>query len=306
VLDQNRAPIFVLGLTHRSGTLWLRNLLLLHSDCAGCPPGEDWLIGYAHLLARYVMLVSRHWKPRSEVKDEWLYEGLGRGLLGLWEGRTGEKRLVTRTPSVRNLRIFAKLLPQAFLLVIVRDGRAVVESSVKTFDRYHETYMRSWARAAREALDFQEGAKYANSRCLFIRYEDLFTNLETELHRIFNFIGLSAASYNFEAAKHLPVRGSSSTRTSRSERVHWQPVEKTGEFDPLSRWHHWSRGRHERFNWIAGLFLQRFGYEPVRFDGYQAFWALANRFLDFRWWIKSAPRTFFRSLIEQVVLSRGW
>jgi hypothetical protein len=38
------APIFISGVMPRSGTVWLRQLLLLHPRCAGTSPWEDWLV----------------------------------------------------------------------------------------------------------------------------------------------------------------------------------------------------------------------------------------------------------------------
>ncbi|MDR7468309.1 MAG: sulfotransferase [Armatimonadota bacterium] len=296
------APIFIMGIMPRSGTVWLRQLLLQHPRCAGASPWEDWLVPNAYWLEHYVRAVYRFWQPRDEVREEWLYEALGRGLLTIWDGRVGEKRLVTKTPSVRNLHLFFKFFPQAYLLVLVRDGRAVVESAARTSGLDHETGARAWARAAREILKFRQEADDAAGRMLLVRYEDLYMDLETELRRILDFVRLPVDEYDFEAAHNLPVRGSSAVSRMPSGRVHWTPVEKTAAFQPLMRWHSWSRLRHERFNWIAAPYLEAFGYEPRRFAGSRIGWILLNLIFDLRWWLTLAPRVALRRLPEYLHL----
>jgi len=289
-MEIDGAPIFIMGIMPRSGTVWLRQLLLQHPRCAGTSPWEDWLVPHAHWLQHFVEDVFDYWQPRTEVRPEWLYEGLGKGLLSIWEGRIGEKRLVTKTPSVRNLDLFFRFFPGAYLLVLVRDGRAVVESAARTSGLDYETGARRWARAAREILKFRQEAGDAGGRMLVVRYEDLYSSLNTELRRILEFVRLPVDEYDFDAARNLPVRGSSAVSRTSSDRVHWTPVEKTSDFRPLSRWQHWTRFRHERFNWIAASYLEAFGYEPVRFGGPRAFWAALNVASDVRWWLTLAPR----------------
>jgi hypothetical protein len=78
-------------------------------------------------LEHYADAVYKYWQPRGEVKKEWLYEGLGNGLLSIWAGRLDGKRLVTKTPSVRNVGSFFKFFPEAYLLEPnrFRSGRAI-------------------------------------------------------------------------------------------------------------------------------------------------------------------------------------
>ncbi len=296
----DNSPIFIMGIMPRSGTVWLRQLLLQHPRCAGTSPWEDWLIPNAHWLQHYVSAVYQHWQPRDEVREEWLYEALGRGLLCIWNGRIGNKRLVTKTPSVKNLNLFFKFFPQAYLLVLVRDGRAVVESAWRTFGMDYETGTRRWVRAARTILRFREDFGKAAERMLLVRYEDLYGNPEEELRRILEFVHLPVDEYDFGAARSLPVRGSSTVSRAGSSQVHWLPVKKTPEFQPLSRWRHWSRFRHERFNWIAASCLEAFGYEAVRFAGPRLPWMVLNLILDVRWWLILAPRAGFRRLSEYI------
>jgi hypothetical protein len=298
-------PIFILGISQRAGTNFLFDLLCLHPDC-GAPAinWEDFLLEKSEPLVRYVSSVFSGWRRRGtgqEVEDL-LYEHLGNGLIAVLVSRTKAKRLVTKTPSVRNLDYFFKLFPRAYLLLLVRDGRAVVESRVKSFGENYETAMRRWAEGADSILRFVENSRRFNLNFLVVRYEDLWNEPEQELRRIFSFAGLDADKYDFSAAINVPVRRSSVFHGQEEKEVHWKPVEKTAGFNPVARSKHWSRSTHERFNWIAGEKLSRFGYNPKKYREEEFFWAVWNRALDLWWRIKGVSQ----SLVKRSKDSLKW
>ena len=301
------SPIFILGIFPRSGTNYLHDLIRMHPECD--PESkvlhEDHLIANAHLLLKYVDSVSRWWKKRwgpaeLEAEREALCAELGSGLVSFLSsqlelrkqvaGKNGtgglQRRLVTKTPSVKNLGLFFNFFPAGQLLILVRDGRSVVESSVKTFNQPYGYAAREWARAARIIQDFQQanpGTPY-----LLVRYEDLYGDVENELRRIFDYLHLDADAYDYRLAASLPVRGSSTLRGQPASKgfswvargVHWDPVEKPADFDPINRWSAWRRARHERFNWLAGEYLSRFGYAAKTYSGGRAFWSAWNMAQD--------------------------
>jgi len=283
------APIFILGIHGRSGTNFLADLLCLHPDCGiPAPIMEDYLVCHSDLLVRYAESVYWHWsrKPSFGVDESFadlLYQSIGNGLISFLTSQINEKRLVTKTPSVGNLKYFFKLFPHAYLLILVRDGRAVVESSVKSFGWDYEETMRKWADAARTILDFDRDTKNSNVKYIIVRYEDLYSNTEEELRRIFAFLDLETETYNLDAALGLPVKGSSVFHGQKEKSVHWKPVEKTSDFNPLQRWSRWNRALHERFNWLAGRYLVQFGYEKRQYATNRLLWVMYNRVLDIRW-----------------------
>jgi len=263
------APIFVLGITGRSGTNYLRDLIALHPGCekARSPIWEDFFLSEAHLLLEYVRRVRRRWESwdHAGVGSE-LVANIGDGLLAfLSEG--AEQRIVTKTPSVRNLEHFFELFPSAYLLIIVRDARSVIESAVKSFEADYEAWARDWARAAKRILEFDAAHDNQNSRHRVVRYEDLVTRTREELTGILDFVGLDVNNYDFDAAEHLPTRGSS--QLTGEGAMHWQPVERSDDFDPLRRWEHWSQDRHDRVTWILGAYLGALGYDagPAQAQG---------------------------------------
>jgi hypothetical protein len=298
-------PIFILGITQRSGTNFLFDLLCLHPDC-GAPAinWEDFLVAKSDLLVGYVSSVFSGWRRRGTAQEveALLYQQLGNGLLSVLASRIRANRLVTKTPSVRNLDCFFKLFPRAYLLILVRDGRAVVESRVKSFGESYETAMRIWAEGADTILRFVDSADGLDLNYLIVRYEDLWHEPERELRRIFAVTRLDPDKYAFSAATSLPVRGSSVFHGQENKEVHWKPVEKTAEFNPVSRSNHWSRANHERFNWIAGDRLVRFGYNRKRYKDKEFLWMMWNRVLDLGWY----AREFLQAAVKLVKDTLKW
>ena len=347
-------PIFILGIGMRSGTNYLMNLLCLHPDCEfGGVIWEDFITEHADLLIKYVDSVSSHWEPDldngetvalKELLTKCLGNGLGRFLNSQSNGKESlklhrntrphphfskppSKRLVSKTPSVINLKHFFKLFPDAHLLIVIRDGRSVVESTIKWLDlndsnpiarwlkRFkYEEEMRKWTMAANTILQFCENNSSSNYRYLVVKYEDMWNNLENELCRILAFLNLDEAIYEFEAAAKLPVRGSSVLRGNQKE-VHWEPVNKTPDFNPISRWNDWTRALHERFNWVAGNYLLKLGYEKKQFAANRMFWTLLNLLLDI-WWFtmgsllskinQSAPFKGLKANLRAILKKNQW
>ena len=299
-------PIFIAGISQRSGTNFLYDLVRLHPDCGILPVNwEDYSLAHADYLVRYVEIVAGSWRRHgadAEVEDL-LYEHLGNGIVSVLSSQIKGKRLVTKAPFVRNLTYFFKFFPRAYLLIMVRDGRAVVESRVKTFGETYEFATRIWANGADDILRFNQMASGSHLNCLTVKYEDLCNNLENELRTILDFLGLDRSKYDFATAINLPVRGSSVFRGTRPKEYHWDPVEKTREFNPIGRWNNWSRSKHERFNWIAGQQLVALGYEEKTFvKDRELLWAAWNKALDIRWQL----RELFRSTVRLTKDALKW
>jgi hypothetical protein len=279
------APIFVLGIMQRSGTNHLHELLLQHPDTAApVPLWEDFVLHGAERLSAYAAAVRRRWNPdwgAGEKEELELLRRLGDGVLAFLAARAPGRRLVTRTPSVANLRLFPALFPEAKLVILVRDGRALVESGVRSFDWRYESRFRRWARAARLILAFDRDQRGAG-RHRIVRYEDLVTRPEPTLAGLLEFLELDAAAYDFAQAAALPLRGSSVHRSREDGPIDWQPLARPAGFDPVARFAGWSPRLHDRFDWLAGRELAAFGYAPSPVTDSR--WrGLRNRTLDLRW-----------------------
>lgn len=286
-------PIFILGVTPRSGTNFLMDLLLLHPMCARgrAPVNEDFFLENADVLVEFVTRVTESWdRMWGEVTPDVLLafeRGLGEGLISFL-GADPHRRLVTKTPSVRNLELFSTFFPTAKLLILMRDGRSVVQSCIDSFGWEFDRAARMWRAGARAIARFQSAATSPEDFRV-VRYEDLIDDLRPNLTEILSFVGLDPGPYDLDRAERLPVRGSSFFHGPGRSDVHWDPVEKDAGFDPVERWHGWREDRQARFDWIAGPELDLFGY-PRRDRSWDVRDVLRHRALDSRWRSRVAAR----------------
>ena len=292
----------------RSGTNFLWRLLLEHPYCHVGSVGEDFLLKHSDLLQRYSQRLFDHWTPewrqRYDNTPDTILAQLGRSLISLIErpyylysseamasetNREGEtadtenaslpQRLITKTPSVNHLDKFFKLFPDANLIIVVRDGRSVVESGMKSFGWSFEAAVRQWNQAANTIIRFDTAHRQTGNAYLIVKYEELLVNPIDQMTRILSFLQLPKGSYNFEKINELPIYGSSEIRESENA-VHWKPVRKNKNFDPTQRWRQWDKRKHRRFNWIAGEAMEYFDYGLEPATGGSDFPRILNRWHD--------------------------
>jgi hypothetical protein len=256
--------IFIVGIEHRSGTNFLSDLLALHEDC--CRPatiGEDFLLHHAQHLVRYAAGLHVSWNPawRESATQADIGTALGRGLLDVLRQQADRyaARLVTKTPRADRLALYPWLFPDHPLLIIIRDGRSLVESAVRSFGWTYRKAIERWARGARRILEFDRDEQDGDCRYLVVRYEDLVSDLDSELTRILAFLRLNPRRYDFAAARALPVRGSSSLK-DQGQSLHWTPVAKPQDFRPLDRASHWTARQNRHFARKAGYLQELLGY----------------------------------------------
>lgn len=258
------STVFVLGVCPRSGTNMAARLLCLHPDAA-LPDGiwEDYLLANGDELLDFADRCARwwgQWEPSGDVESEFLNE-LGNSMLQFLARRSNSKVTVSKTPRVHNLEHLPRLFPGVPTFVMVRDGRATAESLMNTFDRTFDEAVIAWRNGMRTLKRSLMQPNVAR-QVRVIRYEDLHNDLETTLSSMLEFAGLDPALFDMQAAGSMPVFGSS--ELSEADGVHWQPVEKSSDFNPTERFAHWSPAQHERFRWLAGAEQMNFGYEVDR------------------------------------------
>ena len=303
---QDTDPIFIHGILPRSGTNFLWDLLLLHPDCSRArePVNEDLFLQYSDHLAAFVGAVRFAWDPAwgafSPDLTDRLSASIGDGLVSfLWTDRN--RRLVTKSPTVIHLERFFTFFPRARLLILVRDGRSVVQSAMDTFGWDFDRACRAWAEAADTIQRFQQTESARAHRWRLVRFEDLVDGAARELNAVFEFLGLDAARYDFDAARNLPVRGSSAFGREKGK-VHWKSVAKDPSFAPKERWRSWNAAQLERFDWLAGKQLVELNYVAShrRFAG---FMCVRHRLRDWRWQASRLARRFrsanLRGLVQR-------
>lgn len=268
--ERTRRPVFIIGVHRRSGTNFLADAIRLTSRFSlPVPLYEDYLLQYSNMLIEYVRLTAREQyqkrfaeKPAAYSECEQLMtRSIGDGLLNFLRSYVpGEYRILTKTPDPWNLVNFFTLFPDALLIIIVRDGRDCVESAKWAFPgRSYLYWMATWAANARTILNFLRilPPRY-EGQVIVTRYEDLLSD-QQEMERILEFVGCCSQEYPWDEFRALPVRGSTFFRGEKKT-LHWQPVEKTQDFQPVGRWKNWSWWLRWNFKRLAGAELAALGY----------------------------------------------
>ena len=225
-----RNPLFVIGCA-RSGTTLLQSLLAQHRDIA------NW--SEASILwdpSGYYWSVSARETPPLWVDPEgytarWRRDNLPRGReirasFGLFQGITRKPYLLNKNPeNLFRIPDILSIFPEAHIVHIVRDGRAVVSSSLKRMLRKVE----KWPEFHRLAeVDFSEDEMAvrmsvfwrksmcevesqdralnlkAGGKLLEIRYEDLCENRSEPLRQICELVGLRGDRFQ-PAVWRMPV-----------------------------------------------------------------------------------------------------
>ncbi|MEE9446499.1 MAG: sulfotransferase [Arenicellales bacterium] len=290
---------FILGIDQRSGTNFLSRLINLHPHClCSGPIWEDHFLNHSEYLTRYTKNLNEQWDPEWNIKEKtkasailsaYLGDALTRFLalqsddVARLNSQIGNNEkplhlLLSKTPSVNALENFFTLFPDAYLILLIRDGRAVVESGVKSFNWKYETAMHRWRDNAQTILDFKKKCAPHNKKLLVVKYEDLILNEHKSVTNILIFLDLDPTIFNFSHAHSLGIVGSSDIKKEH-DKMHWNNVPKYLDFQPLNRFKYWTKFQHARFNWIAGKQMRAFGY-PLEGTAPGPLNKLINHFLD--------------------------
>jgi hypothetical protein len=200
-------PVFIVG-APRSGTSWVQRLLL--SDPAVCGGQETHFFSvfglvidsfHAHQkLGRNVGLPS-YWTEaalQDEIRSLW-----ERTVLPVIRGHSNPRVLVEKTPDhAIALPAILRLIPNAKVIHVVRDSRAVVASMLAASRGWGSGWAPStaaaasimWFRYNRAAL--AASTRMSHGQYLRVRYEDLLLDGLAQVHRLFDFIGIEKSEQN--------------------------------------------------------------------------------------------------------------
>ena len=226
----DRRILFVFGAA-RSGTTMLNNLLYKHFDY-GMGPEGTFIGDFASKLPRYgdlddernlrrlvedvsncrMLYIARHKYRRNpfDVTPELIlqnlpersYAGVVYSVLQCVADLQNRKNLGNKNPGYwQQLGLLGQLFPsQARFLCIVRDGRDVALSNLKTSWGQSSAYScaRQWVRVMKVVRELQESKHPVNLHVL--RYEDLLSASEQTLAGVCDFLQLPVGGDSFEAA----------------------------------------------------------------------------------------------------------
>lgn len=267
---QGKPPVYIMSPMQRCGTNHLADVLMLHPEFQ-LPKvlDEDFVFEHAHLLYEYSEKMYQRWRQLKWIEDpgecrRQLQFHLGQGILSLLVSQIDEnRRLLLKTPDCNNMDKFSLFFPGVKLLLLIRDGRDVVESAVRKWPQQSdEHWMHQWASGARRILNFIHGTgqRTRGKSWELIRYEELVEQPEATIGRVSDFLEVDESAFAWDRLTQLPVRGSLAILDAQG-RVSQEAVEKPKGFSPIGRWRHWGMWRKRKFKKVAGRELVELGYE---------------------------------------------
>lgn len=255
--------VFVIGCP-RSGTSVLSWTLAQHPSFLTGAESDYLLALFGNGRLRDVHRQSHQradlgWLRQQEVGFAEFASMLGLGIEQLYASRTWGKRWVDATPGYTLMaEDLLCMFPAAKFLHIVRDGRAVVSSMMSSgFDTDwaadFAVACRTWVQYALSGL---EAAQSHPDRVIDVRYEDLTENPESELGRVFEFLGElpSALCVDFIATQRI----NSSYGNVKEQDIR---LPKDPRAAPKRPWRNWSADRRRTFADIAGAAMAELGYD---------------------------------------------
>lgn len=256
--------ILIHGIMPRSGTVYVGQLLRLHPDIHAYP-NNLWEAPVLQQTARMIGLQEEFLWSYEQNMDKIGHRDFlplfGASFIAyLHVDSPPDRRLLLKVPSVQYLDYFYKVFPHEHLLVLMRDGRDVVHSTLNTWPslRFSMVCAR-WRHAAQMALVCHQQFQSRPNGYWLGRFEDAMYKPESFVRAACQRFGLDSVRYPYDLAHEIPVHGSSAT--GQGGKVTWKPIRRPQDFNPIGHWREWSTLRKAVFKLIAGRQLIALGYE---------------------------------------------
>lgn len=230
--------IYLLGILERSGTNFLYNTLIQHSEISPMSPkGEDYLLKSIELLDEYCRSTSSHWhsmwggglKIEQQRKD--LQRALGKGMNIYLQGEESETEFIcSKTPSTIGIEAIQRYFPESKVILLVREPVKTVSSGVESFGWTWRQGIKDWKQSAERMIDFMNREE---TTAHLVRYEDLIHQPGPTLEGISDFLGIDRTELSASTIKNQPVVGSSTLGNSSGE-IKWEGVQADITFQPTS------------------------------------------------------------------------
>ena len=268
-------PLFIAGLSQRSGTNFLARALVLHP--AFVRPTGHWELPLLEVADDYraatEAFIGRRAEGRLRFDFATIAGGIGQALLDeSWsrvEDPADARTLVLKNPSTRGIDDFELFFPRGRLVLLTRDCRDVVNSQMAAIEGSARRltsmprvvqvtfFARLWRDAVRRVLDRSGG--------LVVRYEDMVSSPDEVLGKICSLVGVDMSDEWLHSVADLSVRGS--TPHGRPAGLGGQPVyddvDGSDDFQPEGRWREsWSARDRRLVDRIAGREMRLLGYDP--------------------------------------------
>jgi len=258
------SAVIIHGVAPRSGTVYVGELLKLHPDFSAYP-NNMWEIPFLETTGDLKDAQSHFFRAYKQNQERMGPDDFmplfGSSLLAYLHSYVPEgKRMLLKIPDVRHLDCFYAVFPQEYPLLLLRDGRDLVASTIKTWpkDDFSDV-CRLWDYGAKMILAFGQYYKNSERKFLIVKYENILDSPESFVKSVCNEFGLDPHYYPFDDIVDVSVRGSSRA-AQKDGGVTWDAQKKPSNFNPVGHWLDWSDYQKRVFKEIAGQSLIDTGY----------------------------------------------
>ena len=262
--DRSMAAVY--GLMPRSGTNFVFEMLLRMPGVERAGIGFDELpiLMRPDAFDRIPAMIREYHPPSADAFAplSWLAfaaSGLRNHLLEL---AAPDTVTLIKEPHPNNIGLFPAIFPHDRLIVVLRDGRYVVDSFVRSFarGRFSRSFVEiceEYRAAAETVADFIE---HDPERTMVVRYEDANQQRAQTIEALLTWLGHPVDRQSLAALDDLPIYGSSVRSVAKDGAVDWTPVKADASFDPSKRALDWTARQQADFERIAGAANRRLGY----------------------------------------------
>ncbi len=269
-----RPAIMLHGVMPRSGTVFVGELLRAHPDLHAYP-NDIWELPFLEqapaILDLQAGFFDGYGQNRERMGDEDFLPIFGSALLRHLETLVpadaaapdrAPPRLLLKEAGVRHLRYFPRVFPKAHLLLLLRDGRDLVNSTMRTWpDSDFATACERWAASTRAARAYFQAHRQREPRCMLVRFEDVVGNPEGFVRDACAHFDLDPDRYPYHTIDNVPVIGSSTLAAQQDKSVDWQQHQsRPADYRPSGHWDDWPERWKKQFQQIAGDELAAAGY----------------------------------------------
>lgn len=265
VIRGERPPALMIhGVMPRSGTVYTGLLLRQHPGLHAFP-NNLWEVPFLRLTGDIIAAQTHFFRAYRQNIDKMgkadFLPLFGASFIAyLYSFVPPGKRMLLKVPDVRYLNYFYATFPHETPLLLFRDGRDVVASTLKTWPRKRfADVCKLWADSARMILAFREHYPEERHGYLTAKYENILAEPESFVASACERYSLDWAAYPRAKIKDLPVRGSSTLKEGNQD-VTWDAVQRPKGFNPVGHWKNWTHRQKAVFKRIAGRTLVDAGY----------------------------------------------
>jgi len=218
IRGEHGPSVMIYGVMPRSGTVMLGELLRLHPDLSAFP-NDLWEIPFLaetpHISSFNEAFFDNYGQNRERMQNGDLPALFGAAFLRyLLDHVPAQQRLLVKEAGCRYLHQLPAYFPDEQVLLLMRDGRDIVHSTLRTWPSmdFKEVCL-EWAMSAETMLSYQQRSAAqgeANNKAWLVRYEDVLADQPGFIRQACETFGLDVDRFDFSQIEQVRVIGKQS------------------------------------------------------------------------------------------------